>query len=223
MRPRVSLYSFYIWMTYFFRSSKKYSLSISLRSNQLDTKVEEMRTTNCEMLQIWQRKQKHWGENLTPERAKTEVIESCGHIWKERNNLNSSVEIDIRVLKKIEFKMAIYRVIYHSSFLKRSLGLHEILQIEHPTVRDESLSQGFETRWGPVSTAVRAGCPSPGGGTSGHRAQGPSVEGVMCPQARQDGRCPSLTGHLFCVQHVAQGSVETRLGAWHTVVAEWPS
>lgn len=45
-------------MTYFFRSSKVLFKYIH-RSIQLDT-MEEMRTTNWQMLQIWQRKQKHW-------------------------------------------------------------------------------------------------------------------------------------------------------------------
>lgn len=51
----------YLEMTYFFRSSKVLFKYIP-EKHQLDT-MEEMRTTNCEMLQIWQRKQKHWGEN----------------------------------------------------------------------------------------------------------------------------------------------------------------
>lgn len=111
--------------------------------------------------------------------------------------------------------MAIYRVIYHSS-----LGSHEILQLNTQQLGLTVYLKG-ETRWGPVSTAVGR-LPQPWRcKLSGHWGMRPWGRG-WCP-VRQGGRCPPLIVHLFCVQHIAQGSVETRLRAWHTVVAEWLS
>lgn len=61
--------------------------------------------------------------------------------------------------------MAIYRVIYHSSFQTESLGLHEILQLNIQQLEMRVYLKGLRRGEG-ESQQQWASCPSPGGADS---------------------------------------------------------
>lgn len=61
--------------------------------------------------------------------------------------------------------MAIYRVIYHSSFQTESLGLHEILQLNIQQLEMRVYLKGLRQGEG-QSQQQWAGCTSPGGADS---------------------------------------------------------